>query len=44
MMKKEFGKDHSYSKIFLQDDEPCIISTIQNNGSYYNTKVKKIYR
>jgi hypothetical protein len=28
MMKKEFGKDHLYSKIFIQDDEPYIISSI----------------
>ena len=39
MMKKEFGKDHLSSEIFIQDDEPYIISTIQYNGSNYNIKV-----
>ena len=39
MMKKEFGKDHLSSEIFIQDDEPYIISTIQYNGSDYNIKV-----
>ena len=29
MMKKEFGKDHLNSQIFMEDDEPYIISTIQ---------------
>ena len=41
MMKKEFGKEHIYSKIFIEDDEPYIISTIQYNGSDYNIKVSK---
>ncbi len=41
MMRKEFGKDHLYSKIFIQDDEPYIILTIQNNDSHYNIKVSK---
>ena len=27
-MKKEFGMDHLYSKIFIEDDEPYIISTL----------------
>ena len=39
MMKKEFGKDHLYSKIFIDDDEPYIITTINYNGSVYNFKV-----
>jgi hypothetical protein len=39
MMKKEFDKDHLYSKIFIQDDEPYIISTFQFDGSHYNIKV-----
>jgi len=41
MMKKEFGKDHIYSKIFIEDDEPYIISTIENNGNIYKIKVSK---
>jgi len=41
MMKKEFGKDHLYSEIFIEDDEPYIISTIQYDGSEYNIKVSK---
>ncbi len=41
MMKKEFGKDHLYSEIFIEDDEPYIISTIENNGSHYKIKVSK---
>ena len=32
MMKKEFGKDHLYSKIFIEDDEPYIISTVNYNN------------
>jgi len=28
MMKKEFGKEHLYSEIFIETDEPYIISTI----------------
>ena len=39
MMKKEFGKDYLSSQIFIGDDEPYIISTIQYNGSNYNIKV-----
>jgi len=41
MMKKEFGKDHIYSKIFIEDDEPYTISTIQNDGNIYDIKVSK---
>jgi hypothetical protein len=41
MMKNEFGKDHLYSEIFIEDDEPYIISTIQNNGNHSNIKVSK---
>ena len=41
MMKKEFGKEHIYSKIFIEDDEPYIISTIENNGNIYKIKVSK---
>ena len=41
MMKKEFGKDHLYYKIFIQDDDPYIISTIENNGNFYKIKVSK---
>ena len=41
MMKKEFSKDHLYSEIFIQDDEPYIISTIENNGNIYKIKVSK---
>ncbi len=41
MMKNEFGKDNLYSEIFIQDDEPYIISTIKNNGNIYNIKVSK---
>jgi hypothetical protein len=41
MMKKEFGKNHIYSKIFIEDDEPYIISTIQSDGREYNIKVSK---
>ncbi len=37
--EKEFGKDHLYSEIFIEDDETCIISTIQYHGSHYNIKV-----
>ncbi len=37
VMRKEFGED---PKIFIEDDEPYRISTIQNNCShYYNIKV-----
>jgi hypothetical protein len=41
MMKKEFGKDHLYSEIFIEDDEPYIISTIQHDGINYDIKVSK---
>jgi hypothetical protein len=41
MMKKEFGKDFLYSEIFIQDDEPYIISTIQYDGDLYNIKISK---
>ena len=41
MMKKEFGKDHLYSEIFIEDDEPYIISTIGNNGYHYDIKFSK---
>ena len=40
MMKKEFGKDHLSSDIYLED-EPYIISTIENNGNFYKIKVSK---
>jgi len=39
MMKKEFGKEHLYSEIFIEDDEPYIISTIQHDGINYDIKV-----
>ncbi len=39
MMKKEFGKELLYSEIFIEDDEPYIISTIENSGNLYNIKV-----
>ena len=39
MMEKEFGKDYLNSMIFMEDDEPYIISTIANNGNLYNIKV-----
>ncbi len=42
MMKKEFGKDYLYSKIFIEDDEPHIISTIEINGNHYTIKVSKM--
>ena len=42
MMKKEFGKEHLYSEIFIEDDETYIISTIKNNGNLYNIKVSKL--
>ena len=32
MMKKEFGKDHLNYMVFLEDDEPYIISTIRHEG------------
>jgi hypothetical protein len=38
-MKKEFGRDHLYSKIFIEDDEPYIISTINYNNEIYLFKV-----
>ena len=39
MMKKEFGKDHLNYLVFLEDDEPYIISTIRHEGRKYNIKV-----
>ncbi len=39
--EKEFGKDHSRSEIFIEDDEPYMISTIISNGLLYNIKVSK---
>jgi hypothetical protein len=39
MMKKGFGKEHLYSEIFIEDDEPYIISTVKINGNIYNIKV-----
>ena len=39
MMKKEFGKDHLYSEIFIEDDEPYILSTINYNNEIYVFKV-----
>ena len=41
MMKKEFGKNHLYSEIFIEDDESYIVSTIENNGNIYKIKVSK---
>jgi hypothetical protein len=41
MMKKEFGKDHLNYMVFLEDDEPYIISTILHEGRKYNIKVSK---
>jgi len=41
MMKKEFGKDHLSSEMFIEADEPYIISTIHYNGNNYNIKVSK---
>ena len=41
MMKKEFGKDHLYSEIFIEDDEPYIISSIKNNGNLYKFKISE---
>ena len=41
MMKKEFGKDHLNYMVFLEDDEPYIISTIRHEGRKYNIKVSK---
>jgi hypothetical protein len=41
-MKKEFGKDHLHSDIFIEDDESYTISTIKNNGNLYNIKVSKM--
>ena len=40
MMKKEFGSDYLSSDIFIED-EPYIITTIMNNGNYYEIKVSK---
>ena len=41
MMKKEFGKNHLGSEIFIEYDEPYIISSIEDNGIIYNIKVSK---
>jgi hypothetical protein len=43
-MKKEFGRDHLYSEIFIEDDEPYVISTINYNNETNEIKVsyKKI--
>ena len=41
MMKKEFGKNHLCSQIFIEDDETYIVSTIENNGNIYKIKVSK---
>ena len=41
MMKKEFGKDYLSSEMFIDDDEPYLISTIHYNGNNYNIKVSK---
>ena len=41
MMKKEFGKNHLCSQIFIGDDESYIVSTIENNGNIYKIKVSK---
>jgi hypothetical protein len=38
-MKKEFGRDHLYSAIFIEDDEPYVISTINYNNEIYKIKV-----
>ena len=38
MMKKKFGSDYLKSDLYLED-EPYIISTIKNNGNYYEIKV-----
>ena len=38
MMKKKFGSDYLKSDIFIED-EPYIITTIMNNGNYYEIKV-----
>ncbi len=39
--KKQFGKYYSHSEIFINGDEPYIISTIIDNGNVYNIKVSK---
>ena len=41
MMEKEFGKDYLNSAIFMEDNEPYIISTIRYDGREYNIKVSK---
>jgi len=38
-MKKEFGRDHLFSEIFIDEDEPYIISTINYNNETYKIKV-----
>jgi len=39
--EKKIGKDYLNSAIFMEDDEPYIISTIQYDGRVYNIKVSK---
>ena len=41
MMNKEYGKDNLSSEMFIDADEPYIISTIHYNGNNYNIKVSK---
>ena len=38
IMKNKFGSDYLKSDIFIED-EPYIITTIMNNGNYYEIKV-----
>ncbi len=40
MMKKEFGSNYLRSEIFI-DDEPYIITSVMNNGNFYQIKVSK---
>ena len=40
MMKKEFGSDYLRSEIFIED-EPYIITSVMNNGNFYEIKVSK---
>ena len=41
MMKKEFGSDYLRSEIFIEDNEPYIITTINDKGNFYKIKVSK---